>query len=96
MALESFGLFVHQSQATEGQLQIDIFRILFDILMLYGLDFLSAQFGHGADKVIEFLLHALNQPSHEISATAAIGIAKLMLSGMVDDSEVSNKFRHEY
>ena len=38
--------------------------------------------------MLEFLLHALNQDSMEIQAVAAIGIAKLMLSGMVADNEV--------
>lgn len=40
------------------------------------------------DRVIEFILHALNQDSMEVQATAAMGIAKLMLSGMITDVEV--------
>jgi condensin complex subunit 3 len=46
MALDSFGLFIHQSQATEGALQIKIYQIVFDILMLYGVSFLESK-GHG-------------------------------------------------
>ena len=111
-ALDSFGLFVHQSQETNGALQIKIFKIIFDILMLYGVSFLTEKFeDHDvsprlpnvmpsgqtltwltrldqAKRVLEFLLHALNQDSMEIQAVAAIGIAKLMLAGMVADNEV--------
>lgn len=43
-ALDSFGLFVHQSQETNGELQIKIFKIIFDILMLYGVSFLTEKF----------------------------------------------------
>lgn len=46
MALDSFGLFIHQSQATEGDLQVKIYQILFDALMLYGVAFLEPR-GHG-------------------------------------------------
>lgn len=46
MALDSFGLFIHQSQATEGELQVKIYQILFDVLMLYGVSFLEIK-GHG-------------------------------------------------
>lgn len=38
---------------------------------------------------MEFLLHALNHDSQEVQAIAAVGIAKLMLSGMLPDAEVS-------
>lgn len=43
MAIDSFGLFVHQSQATEGELQAKIYQIVFDILMLYGISFLEVK-----------------------------------------------------
>lgn len=38
--------------------------------------------------MVEFLLHALNQDSQQVQAIAAVGIAKLMLSGMLTDAEV--------
>lgn len=38
--------------------------------------------------VVDFLLHALNQNSQQVQATAAVGIAKLMLSGILTDGEV--------
>lgn len=37
---------------------------------------------------MDFLLHALNVESQEVQAIAAVGIAKLMLSGMLTDEEV--------
>lgn len=41
------------------------------------------------DRVIEFLLYSLDQDSKEVQATAAVGISKLMLSGIITNSEVS-------
>lgn len=90
MALESFGLFVHQSQNTEGELQIRIFEIIFDILMLYGVNFLESK-GHNSERVLEFLLHSLNLDNLKIQAIATVGISKLMLSGMVCDDEVRDQ-----
>lgn len=46
MALDSFGLFVHQAQATDGDLQVSIFKTIFDIVTLYGVAFLEEK-GHG-------------------------------------------------
>ena len=46
MALDSFGLFVHQAQATDGDLQVSIFKTIFDIVTLYGVTFLEEK-GHG-------------------------------------------------
>ena len=86
-ALDSFGLYIHQSQETTGELQITIYKIIFDILMLYGVSFLEVK-GHSAETVLNFLVHALNQDSMEIQAVAAMGISKLMLSGMITDAEV--------
>ena len=55
--------------------------------MLYGVSFLEVK-GHKAETVLEFLIHALNQDSMEIQAVAAVGISKLMLSGLVTDAAV--------
>jgi condensin complex subunit 3 len=46
MALDSFGLFVNQSQTAEGELKVRVYEVVFDILMLYGVDFLAER-GHG-------------------------------------------------
>ena len=46
MALDSFGLYVNQSQSADGDLQVKVYQIVFDTLMLYGVDFLESR-GHG-------------------------------------------------
>jgi condensin complex subunit 3 len=46
MAVESFGLFVNQALTTEGDLQEAVYKIIFDLLMLYGIEFLGEK-GHG-------------------------------------------------
>jgi condensin complex subunit 3 len=48
--------------------------------------YLSKRFSQ-PDRVIEFILHALEQEP-AVQAVAVVGIAKLMLSGIVDDSTV--------
>ena len=57
MALDSFGLYVHQSQDTDGELQVKIFHIVFDILMLYGVGFLEVK-GHGVRSVLHCISRA--------------------------------------
>ncbi|KAI9600933.1 hypothetical protein H4Q26_000727 [Puccinia striiformis f. sp. tritici PST-130] len=87
IALDSFGVFVHQVQAAEVDLRIKVLKIVFDLLLQHGIDFLAEK-GHGPERVIEFLLYSLDQDSKEVQATAAIGISKLMLSGIITSSEV--------
>ena len=45
MAIESFGLFVNQAVSTDGDLQETLYRIIFDLFTLYGVDFLADK-GH--------------------------------------------------
>ncbi|OAV89055.1 hypothetical protein PTTG_08565 [Puccinia triticina 1-1 BBBD Race 1] len=87
IALDSFGVFVHQVQAAEIDLRIKVLKIVFDLLLQHGIDFLAEK-GHGPERVIEFLLYSLDQDSKEVQATAVIGISKLMLSGIITSSEV--------
>ncbi|KAI8454387.1 nuclear condensing complex subunit [Phakopsora pachyrhizi] len=87
MALDSFTIFVQQSQAAEMDLRVKVLKIVIDLLLQHGIAFLAEK-GHSSDRVVEFLLHVLDQDSKEIQATAAIGISKLMLSGIVTSSEV--------
>lgn len=46
-AVESFGLFVGQAVSTEGEMQENVYKIIFDILILNGLDFLLERKNHG-------------------------------------------------
>jgi len=87
IALDSFGVFVHQVQAAEIDLRIKVLKIVFDLLLQHGIDFLAEK-GHGPERVIEFLLYSLDQDSKEVQAAAVIGISKLMLSGIITSSEV--------
>lgn len=49
---------------------------------------LISVFGGQADVIIGFLLNSLEQEEADVSATAVVGITKLMLAGMVTDHEV--------
>lgn len=69
MALDSFGLFIHQSQATEGELQVKIYQILFDVLMLYGVSFLEPK-GYGVGGYIPM------SPLHYILAKGSLLAAR--------------------
>jgi condensin complex subunit 3 len=46
IALDSFGVFVHQVQAAEIDLRIKVLKIVFDLLLQHGIDFLAEK-GHG-------------------------------------------------
>ncbi|EGG11613.1 uncharacterized protein MELLADRAFT_115273 [Melampsora larici-populina 98AG31] len=87
IALDSFGVFIHQVQAAEVELRTKVLKIVFDLLLQHGIGFLAEK-GHGPDRVVEFLLYSLDQESKEVQATAVVGISKLMLSGIITNSEV--------
>lgn len=43
MATESFGLYANQSveESVSPEMRVNVFRVIFDILLLYGTDFLE-------------------------------------------------------
>lgn len=86
MATDSFPLLAHQSKEAEGEVQIKVLQILFDLFMLYGLRFLEAK-NIEQDQVVTFLMEKLDDRP-EVQATAAVGFSKLMLAGVVTDVEV--------
>ncbi|GAA6043061.1 hypothetical protein JCM8097_005142 [Rhodosporidiobolus ruineniae] len=90
MALDSFQLLARQSEATEGELQVKVLQCLFDLLVLHGINF-GEERGFGADIILGFLTSALDQEDNRAAATAVVGIAKLLLSGMVTDEEILNR-----
>lgn len=55
MALDSFGLFVHQAQSATGDLQMNTFKIIFDIIMLHGPALLEVK-GYGVSLEPAFCL----------------------------------------
>lgn len=88
MALNSFQLFINQVQAAPEVLKIRVLKIVFDVLMVHEGEFLGRP-GDTGERIVEFLLHVLeNEESDEAQAVTCIGIAKLMLSGMVTDERV--------
>ncbi|GAA5925051.1 condensin subunit YCG1 [Sporobolomyces koalae] len=90
MALDSFQLLARQSEATEGELQVKILQTLFDLLILHGIGF-GEERGFGADIILGFLSSSLDQEDPRVAATAVVGIAKLILSGMVTDEEILSR-----
>lgn len=89
MALNSFQLFINQVQAAPEVLRTKVLKIVFDILMVHESEFLGRP-GDTGERIVEFLLFVLeNEESDEAQAITCIGIAKLMLSGMVTDERVS-------
>ncbi|GAA6000576.1 hypothetical protein JCM10207_004558 [Rhodosporidiobolus poonsookiae] len=90
MALDSFQLLARQSEATEGELQVKVLQTLFDLLVLHGINF-GEERGFGTSIIIGFLTSALDQEDNRASATAVVGIAKLLLSGMITDEEIINR-----
>ncbi|EPQ52389.1 chromosome condensation complex protein [Gloeophyllum trabeum ATCC 11539] len=88
MALNSFQLFLSQVQSAPELLKIRVLQIIFDILMVHDRDFLGNE-GVAGDRIIEFLLQIWgNEESEKVQALMCVGIAKLMLSGMVTDERV--------
>lgn len=96
MALNSFQLFINQVQAAPEVLKIRVLKIVFDVLMVHEGEFLGRP-GDTGERIVEFLLHVLeNEESDEAQAVTCIGIAKLMLSGMVTDERVRNIPENDY
>ncbi|GJJ15062.1 hypothetical protein Clacol_009337 [Clathrus columnatus] len=89
MALNSFQLFINQVQAAPEVLRIRVLKIVFDILMVHESEFLGRA-GDTGERIVEFLLHILeNEESDEVQAVTCMGIAKLMLSGMITDQRIA-------
>ncbi|KAI0090375.1 nuclear condensing complex subunit [Irpex rosettiformis] len=88
MAMNSFQLFLSQVQAAPEPLKVRVLHVVFDILMVHDKDFLGPNSTNG-ERIIEFLLHILdNEESDKVQALLCVGIAKLMLSGMISDDRV--------
>ncbi|KIJ59925.1 hypothetical protein HYDPIDRAFT_99639 [Hydnomerulius pinastri MD-312] len=86
MALNSFQLFLGQIQTAPEVLKIRVLHIVFDILMVHEGDFLGKGSG---ERIVEFLLHNLNnEDSEKVQALLCIGLAKLVLAGMIADERV--------
>ncbi|KAG2156923.1 nuclear condensing complex subunit [Suillus bovinus] len=88
MALNSFQLFLGQIQTAPEVLKIRVLQIVFDILMVHENDFLNKE-GGASERIVEFFLHVLEiEESDKVQALLCIGLAKLVLSGMIYDDKV--------
>ncbi|KAJ3556048.1 hypothetical protein NM688_g2240 [Phlebia brevispora] len=88
MALNSFQLFMGQIQAAPEILRMRVLQIIFDLLMVHDKDFLAPNNETG-QRIVEFLLLILdNEESPKVQALLCMGLAKLMLAGMVVDDRV--------
>ncbi|KAG8985209.1 hypothetical protein FRB93_006052 [Tulasnella sp. JGI-2019a] len=83
IALNSFTLFVQQAQVATEEIKKRVMETIFDLLMVYESEFFKAD-SHMED----LLLQMLDQDSAEVQAIACEGVAKLMLSGIVSDSNL--------
>ncbi|KAF9648455.1 ARM repeat-containing protein [Thelephora ganbajun] len=87
MAARSLQLFLNQIAGAPTQFKLRLLQVVFDVLMVHESDFLSAGSGDNSDKIVEYLLSVLKaDESAEIHACVCIGLAKLLLSGMVTNT----------
>ncbi|KAI0674717.1 nuclear condensing complex subunit [Trametes maxima] len=88
MALSSFQLFLSQVQSAPEVLKLRVLQIIFDILMVHEGAFLGAGSANGA-RIVDFLQQLLEAEERpRVQALLVIGVAKLMLAGMVTDERM--------
>lgn len=98
LALNTFGLFLQQMQEAQGLVRLTSVRAVFDSLTVHGIPYLCrpqvAAAGGGPEAVamvhaqmVNFLLSLLEDEDLDVQATAAEGMAKLMLAGIVEDDD---------
>lgn len=98
LALSTFGLFLQQMQEAQGAVRLTAVRAVFDSLTVHGIPYLCrpqvAAAGGGPEAVamvhaqmVNFLLSLLEDEDTDVQATAAEGMAKLMLAGIVEDDD---------
>lgn len=88
MALGSFQLFLGQVATSPEVLKLRVIQIIFDILMVHEGAFLGQGSTNG-DKIVDFLLQLLeNEELPRVQALLCVGLAKLMLAGMIAEERV--------
>ncbi|CAE6535416.1 unnamed protein product [Rhizoctonia solani] len=83
MTAGSYQLFVNQVQTASLELKKKVLPILYDLIMVH----------HDAEylrepRMINFLMHQLEDDEEEIQAITCVGFAKLLLAGIVTDDKV--------
>ncbi|KAJ9476701.1 Condensin complex subunit 3 [Pseudozyma hubeiensis] len=91
LALESFPLFIDQIQRAEGKIKLTAVQAVFDLLINHTIPYLCSRNPAGEEmarrQIISYLLSLLEDEDPTIQSAACEGMAKLMLTGMVDDDE---------
>ncbi|SJX60507.1 related to Condensin complex subunit 3 [Sporisorium reilianum f. sp. reilianum] len=91
LALDSFPLFLDQVQRADGQIKLRAVQAVFDLLINHTIPYLCSRNPAGEDmakrQIISYLLSLLEDEDTAIQSAACEGMAKLMLTGMVDDDE---------
>ncbi|KAG8801371.1 hypothetical protein FRC16_000627 [Serendipita sp. 398] len=91
MAINSFGLFLNQVEKASPTLQVRALQIIFDMLTLYERDLMKPRPGleNPQEQIVEFLLGVLGNSDMEgIQFTAALGLSKLLITGVIDQDRV--------
>ncbi|KAG9120574.1 hypothetical protein FRC07_003879 [Ceratobasidium sp. 392] len=83
MALASHQLFVNQVHTAGFELKKKVLPILYDLMMVHH----DAEYLREA-RMINFLMHQLEDDEDEIQAITCVGFAKLLLAGVVMDEKV--------
>lgn len=99
LAQNAYNLFLQQIEATDPDIRSACLKIVFDNLIQYGILFLcqsqiEAMGTTDSDSIemvrtqmVNYLLNLLEDEDVELQAIAAEGMAKLMLSGVVEDDD---------
>ncbi|KIY53262.1 hypothetical protein FISHEDRAFT_33685 [Fistulina hepatica ATCC 64428] len=91
MAISSFQLFLSQVQAAPPNLKLKVLQIVLDLLIMYDTEFLGSDEDvvSTASNIITFLLQTLqNDDTAPIQAVICVGLAKLLLAGIITDRRV--------
>ncbi|KIS72037.1 condensin subunit YCG1 [Mycosarcoma maydis] len=91
LALDSFPLFIDQVQRADGQIKMRAVQAVFDLLINHTIPYLCSRNPAGEEmaklQIISYLLSLLEDEDAAVQSAACEGMAKLMLTGMVDDDE---------
>ncbi|TFK73394.1 hypothetical protein BDN72DRAFT_761779 [Pluteus cervinus] len=88
MAFSSFQLFVNQVEGNPPELQLQVLKVILDLLITYEQDFFGRS-EETAQQITVFLLRMLEvTESASVRATVCVGLSKLLLSGVLTDERV--------
>lgn len=91
LALEYFPLFLQQVQQAEGEIKLRVVQAVFDLLICHTIPYLCSCNPAGEEvgkrQIVAYLLSLLEDDDAAIQSAACEGMAKLMLTGMVEDDE---------